>query len=150
MANTELSNKLASAFRYGSTAVAATFMVLAAFSILSPDQVTALKADIEILKTSVLTGYGALIDMWAILGPVAIIVAGKLGWNSSSVQALAGKLFNIAKNASDPKATEAKVALVNAAASKEIGSQGVVNAELASNPATADNVVSQPAFVPRP
>ena len=147
--NTELSNKMYSALRYGGTAVGAVFTVMAALSLLSVDQVAQLKGDVETLKTSIVTGYGALIDMWIVLGPVAIGVAAKLGWNSSSVKAMAGKLFNIAKNDDDPaKATEAKVALVNAAASPEIGSQGVVNPEMAANPATSDNVVSAPSQVP--
>lgn len=150
MANTELSNKLSSALRYGSASAGMAFTLLAVLSLLSPDQVVTLKANVETLKTSIITGYGALVNMWIILGPVAIGVAAKLGWNSSSVKALAGKLLTIATNKSDPKsATEAKVVLVNAAASKDIGSQGVVNPDLASNPATSGNVVASAAGLPK-
>lgn len=150
MANTELSNKLNSALRYGGTASATIFTVMAVFSLLSPEQVADLKAQVEILNSSIATGYGALLKMWIILGPVAIGVAAKLGWNSSSVKAMAGKLLTIATNKSDPAgATEAKVVLVNAAASKAIGSQGVVNPELAANPATPGNVVANATDLPK-
>lgn len=152
MANTELSNKLNSALRYGGATAGTAFAFLALISILSPEQVAELKAQVEILNNSIITGYGALIKMWIILGPIAIGVAAKLGWNSSSVQAMAGKLLTIATNVNDPKgATEAKVVLVNAAASKDIGSQGVVNPEMAANPATAANVVAAaPMLPPKP
>lgn len=150
MANTELSNKLGSALRYGSATAGTAFTMMAVLSLLSPDQVVSLKANVETLKTSIITGYGALVNMWIILGPVAIGIAAKLGWNSSSVQALAGKLLTIATNKTDPKgATEAKVVLVNAAASKAIGSQGVVNPELAANPATPGNVVASASDLPK-
>jgi hypothetical protein len=150
MADTEFSNKLASALRYGSTAAGTGFTLLAVVSLLSPDQVVALKANVETLKTSILTGYGALLNMWVILGPLAIGVAAKLGWNSSSVQALSKKLLAIAGNAADPTAAkEAKVAIVNAAASPAVGSAGVVNKALAADPATAPNVVASPAELPK-
>jgi len=145
----ERSNKLNSAMRYGGTAASAVFAVMGALSILTPDQVTTLKADIETLKTSILTGYGALVDMWVILGPVGVLVLAKIGWNSSGVKAMAGKLFAIATTPSDPKSTEAKVAIVNAAASPAIGSLGVVNKDLAANPETSANVVAAPELVPK-
>jgi hypothetical protein len=149
MADTEFSNKLSAALRYGATTAGTGFTLLAVLSLLTPEQVVALKANVETLKTSILTGYGALVNMWAILGPVAIGVAVKMGWSSSSVQAMAGKLLKIAGNQADPdKATEAKVAIVNAAASPAVGSQGVVNKELAANPATSENVVASASDVP--
>ena len=81
--------------------------------------------------------------------PQAIRLLGKMGYDSSTVKALAGKLLRIAANTADPKAMEAKIAITNAAASKEIGSQGVVNPELSTHPESASNVVSSPAFVPK-
>ena len=148
MANTEFSNKLNSALRYGGTAAGTVFTLMAVVSLLSPDQVVALKANVETLKTSIVSGYGALVNMWIILGPVAIGVAAKIGWNSSSVQAMAGKLLKIAATASDPASKQAKVEIVNAAASPAVGSTGVVNKALASDPATLPNVVASPAELP--
>lgn len=148
MASTELQNKFSALKRYGVTAGGTALTIMAVLQLLSPEQVTEIKAQAEILNQSIITGYGALTKMWIIAGPVAVGFAVKMGWNSSSVQALAGKLLGIAKNDQDPKATEAKVALVNAAASPDIGSQGVVNKELAANPLTAGNVVAAPTMMP--
>jgi hypothetical protein len=145
MANTEFSNKLNAALRYGGTTAGTLFAVMGALSLLSTDQVAALKTDIETLKTSILTGYGALINMGVILGPVAIGVLAKVGYSSSSVKSMAGKLLRIAANAADPSSTDAKVAIVNAAASKTVGGSNaavLASPELANNPATADNVIA--------
>lgn len=141
MANTELSNKLSSLTRYAGTAGATTLTILGALSFLDAQQIAEIKAQVDILNQSVVTAYGALTKMWLILGPVAIGVAAKLGWNSSGVQALAAKLLGIAKNDADPKAQEAKEALVTAAASREIGTQAIINPTLAPSPATPPNVV---------
>jgi hypothetical protein len=146
---TEFSNKLNSALRYGGTAAGTGFTLLAVLSLLSPDQVVQLKGDVETLKTSIITGYGALLNMWIVLGPVAIGVAAKLGWNSSGAQAMARKLLSIASNDADPKSMQAKVELVNAAASKAIGSEGVINPALAADPNTATNVVAAPSDIPK-
>lgn len=141
---TEFQNKLNSALRYGATATATGLTFFAAISILTPDQVAELKAQIEILNQSILTAYGALTKMWIIAGPVAVGVAAKLGWNSSGVQALANKLFSIAANKADPASTQASVAIVNAAAAKEVAGEGaaVIAPAIATNPATAENVVA--------
>lgn len=149
MADTEFSNKLNAALRYGGTTAGTAFTMMAVLSLLSPDQVVALKANVETLKTSILTGYGALLNMWAILGPVAVMILAKAGYSSSSVQAMAGKLLKIAANAADPASKQAKVVIVNAAASPAVGSTGVVNKVLASDPATAPNVVASPAELPK-
>lgn len=141
MASTELSNKLNSALRYGGTTAGTAFTFMAVMSLISPEQLADLKANIDVLSQSVITGYGALVKMWIILGPVAIGVLGKMGWNSSGVRAMAGKLLNIAINTSDPKAQEAKEVLVTAAASREIGTQAIINPTLAPSPATPTNVV---------
>lgn len=136
MANTELQNKLSAAKRYGSTAGATLLTVLGALSFLTPEQIVEVKAQVDVLNQSIVTAYGALTKMWIILGPVGVAVAAKLGWNSSGVQALAGKLLDIAKT--DDKAKEV---LVTAAASPEIGTQAIINPSLAPSPATPDNVV---------
>lgn len=149
MADTEFGNKLNAALRYGGTAAGTVMTIGAVLSILKPEQVVELKAQVEILNNSIFTAYGALMKMWLILGPIALYWLGKMGWDSSTVQSLAGKLLRIAANTADPKAMEAKIAIVNAAASKDIGSEGVVNPELAQHPETASNVVSSPAFIPK-
>lgn len=151
---TEFQNKLNSALRYGGSNAAMLFTVMGVFSILTPDQIVTLKAQIDVLQQSILTAYGALTKMGVILGPVAAIWLARIGWNSSTVQALAGKLLGIAKNEADPKkATEAQVAIVAAAADKVVvGETGgvVAKPEIAANPATPANVVAKPEELPKP
>ncbi len=149
MADTEFSNKLNAALRYGGTTAGTAFTIMAVISLLTPEQVVTLKANIETLKQSILTGYGALVNMWAILGPVAVMMLAKAGYSSSSVQAMAGKLLRIAANAADPASNKAKVEIVNAAASPAVGSTAVINKLLAADPATSAKVVSSPAEVPK-
>lgn len=114
MADTEFSNKLNAGLRYGATAAGTGFTILAIMSLLSADQVADLKHQLEILNSSIVTGYGALVKMWVILGPIAVGVAAKLGWSSSSVQGLASKLVKIASGPASPAAVEAQKAIVEA------------------------------------
>lgn len=136
MASTELQNKLNTAYRYAGTTGGTLLTVLGAFAFLSPEQIVEVKAQIDVLNTSLLTAYGALTKMWIILGPIGIAVLAKMGWNSSGIQALGEKLFSIAKH--DDKAKEV---LVTAAAAPEMGTTAIVNPTMAASPATPSNVV---------
>lgn len=144
MANTESGNKLNAALRYAGTAGGTLLAIAGAMSLLNQAQITDLKAQIDILNHSIITGYGALVEMWTILGPVGVVVLGYFGVKSSSVKGLAEKLLRIAANAADPASSVAKVAIVNAAASKEVSGEGavVIAPAVASNPATSENVVA--------
>ena len=149
---TEFQNKLNAALRYGGSNAATLFTVMGVFSLLTPDQIVSLKAQIDVLQQSILTAYGALTKMGVILGPVAAIWLAKVGWNSSTVKAMAGKLLGIAKSDSDPKATEAQVAIATVASDKVIvGDAGgvVAKPEIAMNPATPSNVVATPKDLPK-
>lgn len=149
---TEFQNKLNAALRYGGSNAAMLFTVMGVFSLLTPDQIVSLKAQIDVLQQSILTAYGALTKMGVILGPVAAIWLAKVGYSSSTVQAMASKLLGIAKNDADPKATEAQVAIVTVASDKTIvGEKGgvVAKPEIAANPATPQNVVAKPSELPK-
>jgi hypothetical protein len=158
MANTpapvtsEFQNKLNAGLRYTGTSAFTLFTILGVLSLITPEQLAELKTQIDVLGQSILTGYGALTKMWIILGPVGAGLMLKLGIQSSTVQALAQKLLGIAKNDQDPKATDAKVAIVSVAADPTVvGPRGgvVASAEIAANPATPANVVASPAQLPR-
>lgn len=112
--DSELQNKLGALKRYAATAGGSALTIMAVLQLLSPEQVMELKAQAEIANQSIFTLYGALTKMWIIAGPVAIGIAVKLGWNSSGVQALAGKLLGIAKHDTTPAAVEAQKAIVQA------------------------------------
>lgn len=146
MADTESQNQLNAGLRYAGTAAVTIFTIAGAVSLLTPEQIADLKTQIDVLNASIVTGYGALVKMWAILGPVGIAVLGYFGVKSSSVQAIAGKLLRIAANAADPSSMQAKVAIVNAAADEAVAGKGatVISPALAANPDTSANVVASP------
>jgi hypothetical protein len=85
-------------------------------SLVSADQLVSLKANLETLKTSIITGYGALVNMGIVLGPVLVVIMAKMGWDSSSVQAISRKLLGIATGPAGPAAIEAQNAVIQATA----------------------------------
>lgn len=145
MANTELQNKLSSLKRYAGTSGATLLTVLGALSFLDAQQIAEVKAQVDILNQSIVTAYGALTKMWIILGPVGIAVAAKLGWNSSGVKELAGKLLNIASGPASPQAAEAQKALVQATTA--IAQDSNIPASLEAKAALIDGAAAQPEVV---
>lgn len=102
MADTGTQNQLNAGLRYAGTSAGTLFGVLGALSLITPDQAHDLAAQVQILNQSILTAYGALLKMWVILGPVAVIVAGYFGVKSASVQALGAKLLKIVSHEAPP------------------------------------------------
>lgn len=146
MASTDTANKVNVALRYvGSNATGALTLAVA-LGTLSPEQSATVIAQVHIMYQATHDFIGAFASIWYIVFPILAIWLGKMGVNSSGFSAMMDRIFAAAKAGN----VDAKVAIVNAAASKEIGSQGVVNPEMAANPATAGNVVSAPALVPPP
>lgn len=106
----------------------------------------------EIYNGASMVVHGAT-SFWTILTVVAAPIVGPIlaRWASNSAktdnQAAAVKTAVL-----DPNTTlsqQAKVDIVTAAASPDVGTKGIVNPLLAADPATPANVVSQPALVPR-
>ena len=144
-APTETKHKLNVALRYLGSNATGGLTVFVALGTLSPDQqITILKSANQMYEATY-SFAGAAANIWYIVFPIVAVWLGKLGWNASGVGKMMDNIFAMAKAGN----VEAKVAIVNAAASPAIGSQGVVNPELAANPATAGNVVSAPALVPK-
>lgn len=141
---TDTSNKISAALRYLGSNATGGLSVFVILGMLSPDQ------QVEILKSAhqmydaSYAFVGAAANIWYIVFPIAAVWLAKAGINSSGFGVMMDKIFKAAKSGN----VEAKVAIVNAAASPDIGSKGVVNPEMAANPATAGNVVSTPALVP--
>lgn len=111
---TESQNKLNAALRYAGASASTLFTVFGVLQFVTPDQVAQLTQAVHDFNQSVLSAYGALTKMWIILGPVALFWLGKVGFQSSSVQAMAGKLLKIATSAPSPEADEAKNKLIAA------------------------------------
>lgn len=145
MASTELKNKLSTLSRYAGTTGATLLTVLGALSFLDVQQIAEIKAQVDILNQSLITAYGALTKMWLILGPVGAAVAMKLGWNSSGVKALAGKLLTIASGPASPQAAEAQKALVDATTA--IAQDRNIPASLEAKAALIDGAAAQPEVV---
>lgn len=142
---TDTRNKVNTALRYLGSNATGGLAVFVALGTLTPDQQAQILSSAHTIYQSTHDLIGAFANIWYIVFPIAAVYLGKMGVNSSGFGSMMDKIFNAAK-AGD---VEAKVAIVNAAASPAIGSQGVVNPEMAANPATAPNVVAAPALVPK-
>jgi hypothetical protein len=95
MSSPQTGFQLNSALRTGAASAGTLFGLLGALSLITPDQAKDLAEQVQILNQSIFTAYGALLHMWVILGPVALIVAGYFGVKSTSVQALGAKLLKM-------------------------------------------------------
>jgi hypothetical protein len=143
-APTETKHKLNVAMRYLGSNATGGLAVFVALGTLTPDQQVAILKSANQMYEATYSFVGAAANIWYIVFPIVGVWLAKLGWNASGVGTMMDNIFAMAKAGN----VQAKVAIVNAAASPAIGSQGVVNPELAANPATAGNVVSSPAAVP--
>ena len=110
MANGETQNQLNIALRYAGTSLGTLFTILGALQFIPPEKVHDLTTALQDLQTSVITGYGALLKMWVILGPAAIATLTALGIKSGSIQSLGAKLLSMTK--SGPAAEQAKQVLI--------------------------------------
>lgn len=145
MAATDTSNKINVGLRYlGSNATGALTLAVALGS-LSPEQSALILSKIHIMYQATQDFIGAFASIWYIVFPIVALWLGKVGVNSAGFGNMMDKLFAAAKAGN----VDAKVAIVTAAASPDIGSTGVVNATMAANPATPSNVVAKPADLPK-
>lgn len=142
---TETTNKFNVALRYLGSNATGGLAVFVALGTLSPDQQLEILSSAKVMYESTYAFVGAFANIWYIVFPILALWLGKMGVDASGVGTMMAKVFAMAKAGN----LDAKVAIVNAAASREIGSQGVVNPELAALPSTAGNVVAAPALVPK-
>ncbi len=142
---TDTSNKIAVGLRYlGSNATGALTLAVVMGS-LSPDQSALILSKIHVMYQATQDFVGAFASIWYVVFPIAAAYLAKVGINSSGFGAMMDKIFAAAKAGN----VDAKVAIVNAASSRDIGSAGVVNPEMAANPATSGAVVASPADLPK-
>ncbi len=135
---TDTSNKIAAGLRYlGSNATGALTLAVVMGS-LSPEQSATILAQIHVMYQATHDFVGAFASIWYIVFPIAAGFLAKAGINSSGFGAMMDKMFAAAKAGN----VAAKVMILNAAASKDIGTTAVVNPEMAANPATAPAVVA--------
>lgn len=118
----EQQNQVNIALRYAGTSLGTLFTLLGAVQFISPEQVAQLASASHDLSASIITGYGALLKMWVILGPLAVGGLTALGIKSGAAKAMGAKLLDMAtavKNSADTPA-EARLAIANAADAKQV------------------------------
>jgi hypothetical protein len=142
---TDTSNKVATALRYLGSNATGALAVFFALGTLDPAQQQQILSSAHIIYQSTHDLIGAFANIYYIVFPILGIYLAKLGVNSSGFGSMMDKIFAAAKAGN----VDAKVAIVTAAASKDIGSAGVVNPALAANPATPSNVVASPDLLPK-
>lgn len=98
MADTETKNQVNIGLRYLGTVGSTLFGVMGALALITPEQAQQLAAALHELSNSILTGYGALLKMWVILGPAGAIALTTLGIKSGGFKALGAKLLKMATN----------------------------------------------------
>lgn len=134
---TDTKNSVATASRYAgvfSLGSVGVFMFLGTFS---PDQQTQILHSANVMYTSLQAFVGAAADIWFIVFPVVAIWLGKMGIDSGKIGNVVNRVFALAKAGN----LEAKVALVSAASSRDIGTQAIINPTLAPLAETPANVV---------
>jgi len=139
-APSETTNKVVVAMRYLASNATGGLAVFVALGTLSPDQQVVILKSANTIYSSTQDIVGAFANIWYIVFPILAIYLGKLGVSSSGIGATMDKLFAMAKAGN----LEAKVAIVTAAASPELGTKAIINPDLAPSPATPDNVVVSP------
>jgi hypothetical protein len=144
-APTDTSNKVAAGLRYLGSNATGALSVAVVLGTLSPDQAALIISKVHVMYQATQDFIGAFASIWYIVFPILAVWLAKVGVNSSGFGAMMDKIFAAAKAGN----VDAKVVILNAAASKEIGSAGVVNPEMAANPATSGAVVASPAQIPK-
>lgn len=145
MAASDTTNKVNAGLRYLASNVSAGLAVLVVLGSLSPENSAVIIANLHKMYSATQDFIGAFANIWYIVFPLISGWLLKMGVNSSGFGAMMDKIFAAAKAGN----VDAKVAIVTAAASPDIGSKGVVNATMAANPATPSNVVASPADLPK-
>lgn len=128
-----------------STASGLAFVV--ALGGLPKDKADAILLNLQSAADALYQLVGAVSNLWILIVPLVVTVVARMGWTGADAKVLVGRALAQATKPT-PDAEDAKVALVSAAASPEIGSRGVVNARLAANPATPANVVASATMLP--
>lgn len=141
---TDTGNKVNVALRYLASNATGGLAVFVAIGTLTPDQQVSLLKSANTIYNSSRDIVGAFANIWYIVFPIAAVWLGKMGVSSAGIGNMMDRVFAMAKSGN----LDAKVAIVNAAASPAIGTQAIVNPELAPLAATSTNVVSTPAAVP--
>lgn len=140
---TETSNSVKTGGRYAAVFAmgsAGVFMFLGTFP---PEQQAEVLKSASVMYESLKSFVGAAANIWFIVFPAIAVWLGKIGIDAGKIGNAVGRVFAMAKAGN----LDAKVALVSAASSPAIGTQALINPELAPLPSTPANVVVSPEAV---
>lgn len=132
------SDSVKTTLRYLGSNATAALTVCVVFGAMTPEQSQSILANFHTMYVATHDFVGAFANIWYIIFPILSGVLLKMGLNAGGVGAMMDRVFKAAKEGD----VDAKVAIVSAAASPEIGTKAVINPTLAANPATPGNVVA--------
>jgi hypothetical protein len=141
---TETNNKVQAATRYSGVYASGALTIFMTLGSFDPDQQQKILASIHTMYTSLHDFIGAASNLWYIIFPVIAIWLAKIGVSSSGFGSMMDRIFQAAQ-AGD---RQARLTILNAAASPSLGTQGIVNKSLAPDPSTAANIVASAQEVP--
>ena len=144
VAPTETSNKTKVGFRYLGTFAAGSLTLFVALGTITPENQAEILKSARVVYDSTYNIIGAVANIWYLVFPAIAAMLGKFGVDASGWGTMIDKVFAAAK-AGDKGAA---VAIVNAAASPEIGTKAIINPELARDPATPPTVAVSVAALP--
>ena len=127
--------------RYAGSNVSGALILAATLAGLPPEKSQAVMNSLHTIYADVHDIIGAFANIWYIVFPVVSIWLARLGINSSKIGPVMDRFLKTALSGNTAEAREAKVAIVNAAATPALGTAAIVNPTLAADPATPSNVV---------
>lgn len=136
-APTGTAHKVNVAFRYLGSNATGGLTVFVMLGMLSPEQQVEILKSASTMYDATYTFVGAAANIWYIVFPILAVWLGKMGIDSSGIGNMVDRVFALAKAGN----VEAKVAIVTAAASPDLGTKAIINPDLAPSPATPGNVV---------
>lgn len=137
---TEVASKTKVGLRYLASNATGAMSVFVVLGFMTPEQQADVLKNASVIYDSTYAMIGAAANIWYIVFPIIAIWLGKMGIDSSGFGNMVGRVFAAAAAGNK----DAKVALINAAASPAIGTQAIVNPDLAPLPTTPGNVVVSP------
>lgn len=145
MANTDTGNKINTAVRYIGSNVSGGLAIFVVLGAMSPEQSATVLAKMHVMYQATQDFVGAFASIWYIIFPIVSAYLLKLGVNSSGFGVMMDKIFKAAQSGNE----DAKLKIVNAAASPDIGTEAIINPAMAANPATPTTVVASAAALPK-
>jgi len=141
---TDTGNKIVVGLRYLGANATGALTLFVALGTLTPDQQVQILKSANTIYNSSKDIVGAAANIWYIVFPILAIWLGKLGINASGFGNMMDRVFAAAKAGNK----EAQVAIVNAAASPDIGTKAIINPTLAAEPSTPPTVAVSVSALP--